>query len=127
MAGERYARLKESWEWLSFAASLPAKPFQFSALTAGRLLNSGRYILVGVSLNNISTNAGVLTLYDGQDTNGEISGVVPFAASAGAAQTFGTRGVLMEIGIYLNPSAGSVTGTVYAVPLAHYNNTPPGE
>lgn len=118
---------KLDWEWMSFAATLPAKPFQFLNLAANKYLLSFRCIVVGLSLNNSATAGGLLTLYDGQDANGEIIAQQGYAASSTVNQLLGTTGVLAENGVFLGVSGGTLTGAVWAIPLWHYNVTPPGE
>lgn len=117
---------KQRWEWLNFAAGLPAKPFQLSGVTASQKLNLGRYIFVGGSLNNTATTAATVTLYDGQDATGEIIFQVTVPASSSLSVNTANDGVLAEIGLFLAVSGGTVTGSIWAVPLWHYNITPPG-
>jgi hypothetical protein len=118
---------KSSWDWLRFAAALPAKPEPVNNLSAGKLIYKGRCIAIGCALNNSSTNGGILTVYDGEDANGTNAGAYGFAASNSLKQTFGLLGVLHEIGVFLSPSAGSLTGALWVIPLWQYNVTPPGE
>lgn len=118
---------KGSLDWLAFAASLPSKPIQFKAITASQLIVKGRYLLNGISLNNTATVAGVATLHDGEDTTGQITLVQPFAASNGAFQVAPAGGVLCEMGVYLELSAGTISGCVWVVPLWRYNVTRPGD
>lgn len=128
MAGyRRGAPLTGSWEWTRYAAQLPAKPYQFIATAAPKLIVAGRYILREITGLNNATVGGTLTLLDGQDATGAIAGTQGYAASAQFSHSFSTGGVLMEIGIWLNPGNGNLTGTVLAVPLWEYENTPPGE
>lgn len=122
----RSVATKGSWEWLSFAASLPAKPYQLRAVTASQLLNTGRYIFVGAVFNNTATTAATVTVHDGQDANGEIVGQVTVPASSSLPLNTANDGVLCEIGLYVEIATGTITGSVWAVPLAHYNITPPG-
>lgn len=119
--------LKGSWEWLEFAASLPSQPNQFIAVTAGQLLLSGRYLVTGITINNTSTNAGTVTLYDGQDTTGTIVLAQHFSASGTQTTPTVPNGVLCEIGVFMNVTAGSISGAVWAVPLSEIAGTPPGE
>jgi len=118
---------KGSWEWLRFASQLPAKPFQFTALTAGKLIYSGRCILREITGLNNGASGGTLTLLDGQDNTGVLAGTQGYAASAQFSHSFATFGILLELGCFLNPGTQSITGTVALVPLWEYNITPPGE
>lgn len=117
---------KSRWDWLHFAAGLPAKPFHFKALAASQQLPTGRYIFVGGTLNNTATTAATVTLYDGQDNTGEIIFQVTVPASSSVPVNTANDGVLTEIGLFLAVSGGTVTGSVWAVPLWHYNITAPG-
>lgn len=123
----RGARVGGSWEWLRFASQLPARPYQFTNAVAGGLIVAGRYILREITGLNNATVGGTLTLVDGQDAKGVIAGTQGYAASAQFSHSFATGGVLMELGIYLVPGTGNLTGTVVAVPLWEYENTAPGE
>jgi hypothetical protein len=118
---------KRSWEWLSFAATLPASPIQFLSTAANKQLAGGRYIVTAINATNAATTAGTLTLYDGQDTTGEILGVINLAAGTSLNLILGTTGTLTEIGIFMAVSGGTFTGSVLAIPLSRYNITPPGQ
>src|SRR5258708_3245807 len=109
------------------AASLPASPIQFLSQAVNKQLATGRYIVTGGNVTNAGTATGTLTLYDGQDTTGEIIGVITVASGLSANLILGTTGVLTDIGIYLAVATGTFTGSVLAIPLARYNITPPGE
>lgn len=116
---------KGDWRWLSFAASLPASPFQFKAVSASQQLLTGRYIVTGASVFNTATTAGTLALYDGMDANGQLIIVESAAASASQDLPIGSNGVLTEIGVYLSLTTATFTGVVWAIPLSRYNITPP--
>jgi hypothetical protein len=118
---------KSSYEWLSLMASLPASPIQFLSQAANRQLATGRYIVTGGNVANSGTATATLTLYDGQDTTGEIMGVINVPASGTANLILGTTGVYAEIGIFMAVTTGVLTGSVLATPLARYNITPPGQ
>lgn len=122
----RYEANKDSWEWLRFAAGLPSRPYQFVGITASQQLLRGRYLVRGVSINNAATTSGVLTLYDGEDTNGVI--IIPqhFSASGTVTQPLDSNGVYATIGVYLGVVTGTLSGCVWAVPLAEYDITVPG-
>lgn len=123
----RGTHMQGSWDWLRFAAQLPAKPFQFTSVSAGKLIVAGRYILREITGLNNATVGGTLTVLDGQDATGVICGTQGYAASQQFSHSFSTGGVLTEIGIWLTPGNGTLTGTVLAVPLWEYENTAPGE
>ena len=111
----------------AFLADLPASPNQFVAISAGTELVSGRYVLKQVSFVNNNAAAVVLSLYDGQDANGELVGVLGAGAGLAGNMAFGSKGVMLEIGLFVVPSAGPVTGTALMVPLWNYNVTPPSQ
>ena len=127
MNRERIAGLKGSWEWLEFAAQLPAKPVPLVSLAASGALYSGRCILAGASVTNTATTAGQLNLLDGTDSKGQIVSVLPLAAGAAAYPVFGPAGVLMELGVFATVTTATITGSVYVIPLWHEWLTPPGE
>lgn len=118
---------KGSWEWLRFASQLPAKPFPFTTLSVGKVIYSGRCILREITGLNNSASGGTLTLLDGLDASGVNAGTQGYAASSQFSHSFAAFGILLEIGCYLNPGTGPITGSVALVPLWEYNITPPGE
>lgn len=111
---------------MQFAASLPAQPYAVTGASASQQIANGRFIVTGVSGANIATTAVLLSLHDGQDSSGVRMGSLTIAASSGNDVVFGTTGVLAEIGIFLNMLSGTFVGTVWAIPLWHYRDTPPG-
>ena len=118
---------KGSWEWLRFASQLPAKPFQFIAVSANTLIFKGRCILREITGLNNNATGGTLLLRDGEDASGVIAGTQGYAASSQFSHSFAAGGILLEIGCFLVPGGQSLTGTVALVPLWEYNITPPGE
>lgn len=119
--------LRGSWEWLAFAASLPADPVPFSGLTANTLLLSGRVIVTGLGFYNASTQAGGLNLIDGMDASGNLVAPIGVGSAAGATWDPGGQGVLFEQGVFLQPTNLVAHGCVYCIHLWKYKNTPPGE
>lgn len=117
---------RESWEWLHFAAQLPAKAINLTTPAAGGLIAGGRWVLTGYSLFNESTSAVSFWVYDGQDGNGKL--VVPnqVPASGYLQENLPGRGILIDEGIYVGISGGVVEGSVFAIPLWKYGKTPPG-
>lgn len=115
------------WALTAGFASLPSSAYQFNAISAGQLILPGRYIVRGAMLIDNNAGAAIVVLYDGQDTTGTIMGAVGAGAGLENAVTFGAHGVLTEIGCYINPSAGPVSGVVWAVPMWTYNITPPSQ
>lgn len=117
---------KGSWEWLEFAAQLPAQPFVFGPTAANALVYSGRCILLGGSYLNSATAAGTVQLLDGQDATGGLVVATAVAASSPATPNLPGQGILCEIGVFLLPGGTTIKGSVYVIPLAHYDFTPPG-
>lgn len=118
---------KLDWAMLAGFASLPGSPFQFKAISAGIQVFSGRYIVSSLSFVNNNAAGVTLSAYDGQDANGEMMGVTYAAAGQTGFIPFGHNGMLTEIGLFIVPSAGPVSGGVSAVPLWTYNVTPPSQ
>lgn len=119
--------LKGDWQWLAFAASLPASPIQFLAVTASQKLATGRFIVGGITGVNTAATAGQVALYDGQDATGPLIGIVDVAATSSFTIPLPANGVMTEIGIYLGVTTATLTGSVSAVPLWIYNKTAPGQ
>lgn len=127
MDGDLYSlETKASWEFLRAAADLPSHAFPFTNLSATQQLLNGRYIITGLDINNMGTVAAVLTLYDGQDTSGSQLAVQRVGSTNTVITPWPARGVLCEIGVLLGVSGGTLSGTVWAIPLSLYNNTLPG-
>lgn len=124
--GRRYG-LEGSWDWLEFAAGLPSKPQNVAATAANFLVASGRHILTGLSLLNAATTAGTIKVHDGTDTTGMIIYANTIAASGILNASLPVRGLLCEIGVYVEVVTATVNGAVYLTPLWHYRNTAPGE
>ena len=126
MRSEHIEGLKGSWEWLEFAAQLPAKPMPLVSATANTLVYSGRCILAGASVFNNGTAAGGINLLDGLDGKGAIVTLIPLAANSGQTLELAPQGVLMEIGVFATISTATITGSIYIIPLWHERLTPPG-
>lgn len=124
---DQAAGLAGSWEWLHFAARLPAQPVPFTNVAAGQVLYPGRCIFLGATFNNAGTAAGRLDILDGLDGNGGIAWRFPAAASALGGGAVPSNGILMEVGVFLNPSGVTLTGAGLVIPLWHDRRTPPGD
>lgn len=118
--------LKADWEWLRFAASLPAIPVTLPNLQQNTLLYNGRCILTGVNLQNSGGGTGIINLRNGVDNTGEYVAIMPLGASASVSQQFGTLGVLLDIGLWAEIATATIRGAVFVIPLWHYGFTPPG-
>lgn len=128
MDPQRDHPLRGSWEWLAFAARLPAKPLTVNAPAAPQRLYSGRCLLTGMCLYNSAAVGAAVVFYDGTDTNGLAAGQIHFAATSGNFGPLATGPILLESGLVLSPGAGTVVGAVYVIPLdVHFGTTPPGE
>ena len=126
-SGKRGRDLKASWEWLAFAASLPADPVPFGPISAGQLLQSGRAIYIGAAFKNTGTGGGDLQVLDGMDASGNLVDRITVAANGLARATGLPYGVLCESGIYLVPTSATLQGVLWLVHLWKYPFTPPGE
>lgn len=119
--------LKGSWEWLQFAAQLPAKPVPLLVSSGTVVAYSGRCIYLGTNLINSATTAGRVVVYDGLDTSGPIIDLAAVAASGIASVNTAAAGILCELGVTVSLTSIVVTGSVLVVPLWHYLDSPPGE
>lgn len=118
---------KLDYQATAFLADLPSSPFQFTGISAGAEVVSGRYVIRGASFVNNNAGLVVVSFYDGQDATGELVGVASAAAGTAGAVSFGSKGLMLEIGLFVVPSAGPVTGSASMVPLWQYNITPPSQ
>lgn len=118
--------LESSWEWLRFAASLPAIPVPLPNLTQNTLLYSGRCILTGLNVDNTGGGSGAFNLRNGVDNTGEYIGIYRLASTAGVQQNFGTLGVMLDIGLFAEIATVTMRGAVFVIPLWHYGITAPG-
>jgi hypothetical protein len=118
--------LKGDWEWLRFAASLPAIPVTLPSLSANTLLYPGRCILTGLNVENQGAGSGVFNLRNGMDNTGEYIAILPLGATASASQQFGSLGVLLDIGLFAEIVSVTMRGAVFVIPLWHYGFTAPG-
>lgn len=127
MMRERHTpRLERSWEWLEFAAQLPSRPEPMPSTGTSVQLMSGRCLLRGGLLSNL-TSAGIgVNIYDGTDTKGLFIGELSVPAGGFPSFDFDAVGVLMERGVFLTFNPGPPAGTMFVVPLWHYEHTPPG-
>lgn len=123
----RISGLKGSWEWLQFAAQLPAKPIPLLASSGTVVAYSGRCIYLGINLINSATTAGRAVVYDGLDTTGPVLDLGAVAASGILSANTAAAGVFCEMGVTVALTSIVVTGSVLVVPLWHYFHTPPGE
>lgn len=119
--------LKGDWEWLEFAANLPSNPQFVINQSASGLVFGGPCILTGASFSHSGTAAGTIQLLDGLDATGGAVNAFSIAAGSNGQASLPSKGVLMELGVYLKLTTAIVTGSVYVVPLWHYRGTPPGE
>lgn len=124
---DRAADLAGSWEWLEFAARLPARPVPIASGSAVLTVYSGRCIFTGLSLTNSGGSGGTALVYDGLDVSGTPAARMGIGANSTSQFAAPGQGILMEIGVTLNPATLTLQGTAYVVPLWHGPRTPPGE
>lgn len=123
-SGRRHG-FEGSWDWLEYAAGLPSKPVPFSFVVGNFLAEGGRAILTGGVFVNSATTAGTVLVHDGTDTSGAVVAAVSVAASGLAQLPLPVRGVLLEIGCYVEVNTLQIKGSVYLTPLWHYPLTAP--
>ena len=122
---DREKALKMDWDWYHYATHLPAIPIPLNGSpNAGQLLR-GPCVLTGWSVTNTNTAAGSFALLNGEDGTGMTVINLQLAANTGSTQQAGTEGILFDIGIWAVPNNIFATGSVWAVPLWHYPQTPP--
>lgn len=119
--------LKGSWEWLAFAAQLPARPLIVPSTAAAYLVMGGRAILTGADLANTATVGGAVVIDDGTSSNGSNVAQIGFAAGVTVNYRAPGQGVLLEQGCFLIPQGITVQGVMFLIPLWHYPGGPPGE
>lgn len=123
----RISGLKGSWEWLKFAAQLPANPILFNNVTGHLTVFSGRCIVTGMSAFNSSVSGSNVDLYDGTDGSGIPFDVLPFGSSAPFSRTYGGQGILLESGLHMYTGAATLAGSAWLIPLWHDDYTEPGD
>lgn len=126
-ATRRGRDLKASWDWLKFAANLPADPIPLNGSLTGQIVESGRQILMGGTLINSGTVASTWNIYDGMDGTGTQIAQITVPAAGNIPLQMPAAGVLCEIGLFAKFSGGLVTGSLWVVHLWKYPFTPPGE
>lgn len=119
--------LEGSWDWLEWAAGLPSKPVPVPLGSAAITVFSGRCILTGLTVTNSAASGGTLIVHDGLDTNGNPAVRLGIGANSTGGYNAPVRGILMELGVTVNPNTLTLQGSVYVVPLWHYGETAPGE
>lgn len=119
--------LAGNWEWLQWAAQLPAKPVAIPANGGPALLYSGRAIFMGGSMTNTGGGSGSIRLFDGLDNTGVPVMRQGVAAGGNLNPVVGAGGVLLDVGLFLDVVTATAAGSVYLIPLMHYGLTGPGE
>lgn len=122
----RKNRMRDSWEWLAFAASLPSRPVNFSIAAGGESIFGGRCIFNGFAYVNAAGAGESIEFHDGQDATGPLLATL-FASSGGRGVVpIPPPGILCDIGVFLTGPTGLVTGSAFIIPLDQYAFTPPG-
>lgn len=124
---ERGRGLKASWEWLEFAAGLPAKHAAVPGPTNWGQVVGGRNILTSATFSNASGAAVTITIRDGAAADGDPMAILVVPANSGLPWDGPASGVLAEVGIFIASPGANVTGVIHYVPLEHNYGTPPGE
>lgn len=118
--------LRGSWEWMSYAASLPSKIVPLNNLTTSTGLFSGPCIFTGYNIDNTAGGSGACNFRDGTDNTGPYVAINRLPGTAGATFTFGNKGVFCENGVYAEIVTVTMRGAIFVIPLWHYDFTPPG-
>jgi hypothetical protein len=119
--------LKSSWEWLEYAAGLPARHVAMPGPTNWGQVVGGANLLMGATIANASGAAVTVTIRDGADVSGDPMAVLVVPANSGLPWAGPASGIMAEIGIFIASPGASVTGVVHYIPLEHEQRTPPGE
>lgn len=92
----------------------PAQLLPFDATSADVQLLTGLYVLRGWSvLETTGAAAASLLLRDGASTTAPVVASASLAQGTTSTSTTGTGGLLLRTGLYLDVTAGSVSGTVW--------------
>lgn len=124
---ERTRNLKASWEWVEFAAGLPARHAAVPGPTAWGQVVPGANLFMGATIANASGAAVTVTIRDGADVSGDPMAVLVVPANSGLPYVGPSSGILAEVGIFIASPGANVSGVIHYVPLEHNQNTPPGD
>lgn len=94
----------------------PAIPITVPAVQNQQVF-TGRCILTGWSLQNTSAAADFAVIYDGGSAAGQKVGVSRTAAGNTDTEHCGPSGVLVQNGLYVAQSVGTIAGTLWVIPL----------
>ena len=119
--------LEGDWEWLQWAASLPAKAILIPNITVDTQLFTGRCIYKGFTIANNAVGGGNFNLYDGRDATGYPLNLDFPGNGTTITRSLTGGGVLVENGVFCHVSTGPMLGSLFVVPLWHYPHTVPGE
>jgi hypothetical protein len=78
---------------------------------------TGASVLLGWSLRETTGAAGATgIIYDGSATTGQIVAPINLAPSETTRDWFGPHGLRIDVGLYFDPTAGTIDGAVWYVP-----------
>lgn len=89
-------------------------PISFTALATGKVLAAGPARLLGWGLKETTGAAqAACDVYDGSDATGQLG--VPFTllSNESVRDWLGPNGILFERGVFVNVTAGSVSGSMW--------------
>jgi hypothetical protein len=94
-----------------------ARSLQLAATTTDVLLISGRVLLKGWAVRE-TTGAAVaaFTIRDGLGATGLMVAPVNLAANESSREWFGEAGLVLEGGVFIDVTAGSIEGAVWVIP-----------
>lgn len=102
--------------WVDYDS--PAQPVPANWAAGGQVIVRGRYVVMGWSLTNATTNAAVETLYDGESQTALTVATIPIPANSTVNQFLGIPGIGFDIGVFHASTGAAVSGTLYVLPAS---------
>lgn len=96
----------------------PAQPVPANWNAGGQLVVRGRYVVMGWSLTNATTNAATDTLYDGESQTALVVATIPVPAMTSVNVFLGIPGIGFDIGVFHASTGAAVSGTLYVLPAS---------
>jgi len=92
----------------------PVRPVHVVTTTTTLQVVAVACLLVGWSFQETAGAAARAQVLNGQDAKGSFAGFVSLAANGAVTDQASDEGVLCQGGVFLNVTAGSVQGVIYA-------------
>lgn len=96
----------------------PAQPVPANWNAGGQLVVRGRYVVMGWSLTNATTNAAVDSLFDGESQTALLVAAIPVPANSIVNSFLGIPGIGFDIGVFHASTGAAVSGTLYVLPAS---------